>query len=99
MFLQPNVCPSTGSRHSDSLFDPPGAHIDRPGVPTALTDQSDQLRKRAARARQHARDLSFFDEAAPRLLAYADELDALADRIEAGKPDATPAKASKGGSR
>ena len=50
-----------------------------------MTDRPDILRERAARARQHARTL-LLDAAVPRLLAYADELDALAATIEAGQP-------------
>lgn len=42
-----------------------------------------ELRALAVRARRHARDL-LFDEAVPKLLAFADELDARADAIERG---------------
>jgi hypothetical protein len=46
-----------------------------------LTDQPDELRERAARVRQHAATF-MHDSVGPKLLAYADELDALAKAIE-----------------
>ena len=52
-------------------------------VPTGPTESPLELRARAVRVRRHARDL-LFDEAVPRLLAFADELDARADAIERG---------------
>ena len=50
-----------------------------------MTDRSDILRERAVRARYHAGAL-MLDDAGPRLLACADELDALAKAIEAAQP-------------
>ena len=54
------------------------------GVP-GMTDRPDILRERATRARLYARTL-MLDAAGPPLLAYADELDALATAVEAGQP-------------
>jgi hypothetical protein len=46
-----------------------------------------ELRARAARVRRHARNL-LSDEAVPRLLAFAEELDDRAKAIERGYTDA-----------
>jgi hypothetical protein len=54
----------------------PGLASDEP------IDSPKELRERAARVRRYAQ--SFNDVASPRLLAYADELDALAKTAEDG---------------
>ena len=49
--------------------------------PNSRTEISTELRARAARTRRYARTL-VLDEAGPKLLALADELDARADAME-----------------
>ena len=56
-----------------------------------LTDPPNKLRERAGRARLHAIAL-IMDDASPRLLAYANELDALADKIDASVGTETAAR-------
>ena len=55
----------------------------RATVPPSDYLSATELRTRAARARRLARSFEF-DEAAPRLRAYADELDQRADALEVG---------------
>jgi hypothetical protein len=52
-------------------------------APDEPLDPPRELRERATRVRRYAQSL-LNDEASPRLLAYADELDALAEAAEAG---------------
>lgn len=56
-------------------------------VPTGPTQSPLELRARAALVRRHARNL-LFDEAVPRLRAFAEELDARAEAIERGYTEA-----------
>ena len=66
------------SGHPGRLLIMRSGEVDKPN---SRTEISTELRARAARTRRYARTL-VLDEAGPKLLALADELDARADAME-----------------